>query len=155
MLRMPAADKPSRPVYLSLPWVLIGALSLPMFTGCSEHHPSPAPGETIPDVTVIRAETKTVPIKGTWVATLDGAVNAQIQPQVSGYLISQNYREGSEVSIGQVLYQIDPKPFAAVLEQAEGALDQAKAQLDLAEINVNRDTPLVEARAISKSQLDT
>jgi membrane fusion protein, multidrug efflux system len=81
-------------------------------------------------------------------------VNAQIQPQAAGYLIRQDYREGSPVAKDQVLFEIDPRPFQAVLDQAEGQLGQAKAQLGLAEINVNRDTPLAEAHAIAKSQLD-
>jgi RND family efflux transporter MFP subunit len=95
------------------------------------------------------------------VATLDGYVNAQIQPQVSGYLIKQNYREGALVHKGDVLFEIDPRPFQAVLDQAKGQLAQAKgqlaqaqAQLGLAEINVKRDTPLAAAHAIAQSQLD-
>jgi membrane fusion protein (multidrug efflux system) len=81
-------------------------------------------------------------------------VNAQIQPQANGYLIRQDYREGSQVHEGQVLFEIDPRPFEASLQQAQGQLGQAQAQLALAQINVNRDTPLAEARAIAKSQLD-
>lgn len=105
-------------------------------------------------VTVIKAEQTDVPLTGEWVGTLDGYVNAQIQPQANGYLISQNYREGSQVEKGQVLFEIDPRPFEAALEQAQGSLGQAQAQLALAEINVNRDTPLAAERAIAKSQLD-
>ena len=96
-----------------------------------------------------------------WVGTLDGYVNAQIQPQANGYLIRQNYREGAEVQKGQILFEIDPRPFQAALDQATGQLAQAKgqveqaqAQLGLAIINVNRDTPLAKAHAISQSQLD-
>src|SRR5581483_7351972 len=96
-----------------------------------------------------------------WVATLDGYVNANIQPQVSGYLIRQSYREGSYVHKGDVLFEIDPRPFQAALDQAKGQLAQAKgqlgqaqAQLGLAQINVKRDTPLAQAHAIARSQLD-
>ncbi len=88
-------------------------------------------------------------------------MNPQIQPQASGYSIKQSYREGAQVSKGQVLFQIDPRPFQAALEQAQGQLDQARgqvaqaqAQLGLYQINVNRDTPLAQARAIAQSQLD-
>jgi membrane fusion protein, multidrug efflux system len=96
-----------------------------------------------------------VPLYGDWVAALDGYVDAQIQPQVStGYLIKQDYREGSVVQAGQVLFEIDPRPFQATLDQAEGQLAQAQAQLGLADINVRRDTPLVKAHAIAQSQLD-
>src|SRR5581483_6641812 len=91
----------------------------------------------------------------------DGYVNAQIQPQVSGYLVKQMYREGSRVSRGEVLFQIDPRPFQAAVdqaqaqvEQAKGQLAQARAQLALAQINVKRDTPLARVRAIAQSQLD-
>jgi membrane fusion protein, multidrug efflux system len=69
-------------------------------------------------------------------------------------LIRQDYREGSQVQKDQVLFEIDPRPFEAALEQAQGQLGQAQAQLALAQINVNRDTPLAEAHAIARSQLD-
>lgn len=106
-------------------------------------------------VAVIR---KDVPTYGNWVATLDGYVNANIEPQVSGYLILQDYREGSYVRKGEVLFEIDPRPFQAALDQAKGQLaqtkgqlGQAEAQLGLAIINVNRDTPLAKARAIAQT----
>jgi membrane fusion protein (multidrug efflux system) len=105
-------------------------------------------------VTVVKAERGDVPLTGEWVGTLDGYVNAQIQPQANGYLVRQNYREGTRVEKDQVLFEIDPRPFEAALHQAEGQLGQAQAQLGLATINVNRDTPLAEARAIARSQLD-
>jgi membrane fusion protein, multidrug efflux system len=106
-------------------------------------------------VTVVKAQNTDVPLTGEWVGTLDGYVNAQIQPQANGYLIRQDYREGSQVEKDQVLFEIDPRPFQAALDQAQGQLGQAQAQLALAQINVNRDTPLVEAHAIARSQLDT
>jgi membrane fusion protein (multidrug efflux system) len=113
-------------------------------------------------VEYVTAQQADVPISNEWVGTLDGFVNANIQPQVSGYLIKQLYREGSVVQQGQVLFQIDPRPFQAALEQAEGQLGQARgsvgqaqAQLELAQINVKRDTPLAAEHAIAQSQLDT
>jgi membrane fusion protein (multidrug efflux system) len=112
-------------------------------------------------VTVVQVTASDVPLTGEWVGTLDGFVNAQIQPQASGYLIKQDYKEGAEVAKGQVLFEIDPRPFQAALDQASGQLEQAEgqvlqaqAQLGLAEINVNRDTPLALAHAIAQSQLD-
>ena len=87
------------------------------------HAPSP-PGVLVTDVVQ-----KDVPTYGDWVATLDGFVNANIEPQVSGYLIRQDYREGSLVHKGDVLFEIDPRPFQAVLDQAEGQLAQARGQL--------------------------
>ena len=129
-------------------------------TGCAKPAAAPPARGPMP-VTVYQVEPSDVPIRGEWVGVLDGYINAQIQPQASGYLISQLYKEGSQVSKGQVLFQIDPRPFQATLDsataqlgQAQGTLAQAKAALGLAEINVNRDTPLVAARAIAKSTLD-
>jgi membrane fusion protein (multidrug efflux system) len=126
-----------------------------LLSGCSKNvgvSSSAAPPAL--KVTVVKASQSDVPLTGEWVGTLDGYVNAQIQPQANGYLISQNYREGSQVEKGQVLFEIDPRPFEAALEQAKGTLGQAQAQLALAEINVNRDTPLAAEHAIAKSQLD-
>ncbi len=137
---------------------LAGAFAL---TGCrSGHAASPAPGGAMP-VTVVRVQPSQVALKREWVGTLDGYVNAQIQPQVTGYLVRQNYTEGSAVRKGDVLFAIDPRPFQAALEQAEGQLGQAegqlgqaRAQLTLADINVKRDTPMAAQRAIAQSQLD-
>jgi membrane fusion protein, multidrug efflux system len=135
--------------------------SLLLLAGCagnSQPPQSPPP----PDVIVVPVQQKDVPIYGGWVATLDGYVNANIQPQVSGYLIKQNYREGSFVHKDDVLFEIDPRPFQAALDQAKGQLAQARgqlaqaeAQLALSKINVQRNTPLAKARAIAQSQLDT
>jgi membrane fusion protein, multidrug efflux system len=115
---------------------------------------TPTPKPSPMKVSVVRAQQTDVPLTGEWVGTLDGYVNAQIQPQANGYLVRQDYREGSQVEKGQVLFEIDPRPFEAALQQAQGQLGQAQAQLALAQINVNRDTPLAEARAIARSQLD-
>jgi len=137
--------------------VLAGALFLGagLFGGCGKNvdASSSAPRPAM-KVTVVKAEQVDVPLTGEWVGTLDGYVNAQIQPQANGYLVRQDYREGSQVEKGQVLFEIDPRPFEAALQQAQGSLGQAQAQLALAEINVNRDTPLAAQRAIAKSQLD-
>lgn len=108
-----------------------------------------------PSVNVVKVTVQDVPAYSEWVATLDGSVNAQIQPQVSGYLVKQDYEEGSYVRKGQVLFQIDPRPFQATLNQAKAQLAQAQARRTLAEVNVKRDTPLADQRAIAKSQLDT
>jgi membrane fusion protein (multidrug efflux system) len=130
-------------------------LGCAMLSGCG-HHVNAASAPTRPSmkVTVVSATQSDVPITGEWVGTLDGYVNAQIQPQANGYLIRQDYREGSQVQEGQVLFEIDPRPFEAALQQSQGQLGQAQAQLALAQINVNRDTPLAEAHAIAQSQLD-
>jgi membrane fusion protein (multidrug efflux system) len=95
-----------------------------------------------------------VPVYHEYLATLDGYVNAQIQPQVSGYLIKQNYREGTLVSRNQVLFKIDPRPFQAIVDQAKAQLAQAVAQLGKTQLDVQRDTPLAKEKAIAQSQLD-
>jgi membrane fusion protein (multidrug efflux system) len=107
-----------------------------------------------PQVQVARVVQRDVSIYSEWVATLDGYVNARIQPQVSGYLIKQDYREGSLVHQDDVLFEIDPRPFQAVLDQAKAQLAQAEAQLGNATLNVNRDIPEAEANAIARSQLE-
>ena len=98
---------------------------------------------------------RTVRVMGEWVGTTEGYVNAQIQPQVGGYLIRQDYHEGSFVRKGQMLFEIDPRPFQAALDQAKGQLARTEAQMANAEINVKRDIPEAEAHAIPQSQLDT
>jgi membrane fusion protein (multidrug efflux system) len=129
------------------------SVAILLLTACAKKQGAPQVVAPMP-VTVATVEQRDVTLDGDWVATLDGYVNAQIQPQVSGYLIKQDYREGSVVQSGQVLFEIDPRPFQATLDQTEGQLAQARAQLGLADINVMRDTPLAKARAIAQSQLD-
>jgi membrane fusion protein, multidrug efflux system len=142
--------------------VLLLALCVVTLTGCQTSHAATARRAMGPmPVAVVRVRQSDVPLTGQWVGTLDGYVDAQIQPQVSGYLVKQEYREGAQVGRGQVLFQIDPRTFQAAVDQAEaqvqqakGQLAQAQAQLVLAQINVRRDTPLAQARAIAQSQLD-
>src|SRR5215831_11667328 len=128
-----------------------------------------------PDVEVVQVEQQDVPICSEWIGTLEGMVNATIKAQVAGYLRKQNYTEGDLVTQGQVLFEIDPRPFQAVLDQAKGELAkaqeqlvqanaqlvQANAQLAQAEANqgktqldVDRYIPLAKAQAISTQDLD-
>jgi RND family efflux transporter MFP subunit len=127
---------------------LLGSL---LCAGCAQDKSS---SSRPPQVQVVRVARKDVSIYGEWVATLDGYVNAQIQPQVTGYLIKQDYREGSLVHKDDVLFEIDPRPFQALLDQAKAQLAQAEAQLDNAALNVKRDIPEAEANAIARSQLE-
>src|SRR5438552_3623857 len=130
---------------------LLPAASL-LFSGCrNPNAAAPPPPAEVEVATVVQ---KDVPIYGEWVATLDGYVNAQIQPQVTGYIIRQTYKEGSFVRKGQMLFQIDPRPFQAVLDQAKAQLAQAQAQLGKTQSAVDQDTPLAKERAIAQSQLD-
>ena len=120
--------------------------------GCGK--PNAVSAMQSPEVEVASVVQKDVPILSEWVATLDGYVNAQIQAQVSGYVIEQTYKEGSFVRKGQLLFQIDPRPFQALLDQANAQLAQTQAQLGKTEMDVDRDTPLAKERAIAQSQLD-
>lgn len=121
-------------------------------SGCS--HPRSAQNGGPPIVEVTTVIQKDVPIYGNWIATLQGYVNAQIEPHVTGYLIKQDYREGSFVHKGDLLFEIDPRPFQAALDQTKAQVAQAEAQLGAAAINVRRDIPEAKARAIPQSQLD-
>ena len=132
---------------------VVGALLGVVSAGC-ERPVASAPAPSAPTVQIAAVVQKDVPIEGEWVGTLEGYVNAQIQPQVSGYLIRQDYQEGALVRKGQVLFEIDPRLFQAALDQAKGQLAQAEAQMVNAEINVNRDIPEAKEHAIPQSQLD-
>ena len=123
-----------------------------LVSGCNKSQATTA--TPLPEVEVATVEQRDVPVYSEWVATLDGYVNAEIRPQVSGYIIKQDYTEGSLVRKGQVLFEIDPRPFTAALDRAKGDLAQAQAQLGKSTLDVERDTPLAEAKAIAKSQLD-
>ena len=125
-----------------------------LLSGCGHKAQAVMTSFPVP-VQVVKAEQRDVSVYGDWIATLDGYVNALIQPQVTGYLIKQLYREGSYVQKDQVLFQIDPQTFQANLDLAKAQLAQSEARLALAEINVKRDTPLVQQRAIAQSQLDS
>ena len=121
---------------------------------------SGAPGAS-PDVEVVQVEQKDVPIFGEWIGTLDGFTNADVRAQVTGYLLRQGYQEGAFVKKGQLLFEIDPRPFQAALDQAEGQLAQATAQLanteavqGRTELDVNRYTPLAREQAASQQDLD-
>jgi membrane fusion protein (multidrug efflux system) len=114
-----------------------------------------------PEVQVVQVEEKDVPIYGEWIGTLDGLVNADVRAQVTGYLTKQGYLEGAYVKKGDLLFQIDPRPFQAALDQAQGQLAQAKAMLANAEavevrtqLDVNRYTPLAKEQAASQQDLD-
>ena len=145
-------QKLKRPVSLEvLSFTMLAVLSSAML-GCGRTQAAAPP--LPPEVTVAPVVQQDVPVYSEWITTLDGYVNAQVRPQVSGYIIRQNYKEGSLVRRGDVLFEIDPRPFQAALDRAKGDLAQAQAQLGKSILDVERDTPLVEAKAIAKSQLD-
>jgi membrane fusion protein (multidrug efflux system) len=122
---------------------------------------SEARSSAAPDVEVVQVRQTDVPVYGEWIGTLDGLVNAEVRAQVTGYLLKQGYQEGAFVRKGQLLFEIDPRPFQAALDQAQGQLAQAKANLANAEavqrrteLDVNRYTPLAKEQAASQQDLD-
>jgi len=133
--------------------LIVGALRPKRASGAAMQAP--------PDALVAQVEQQDVPIYGEWIGTLAGQVNANVQAQVSGYLLKRDYQEGSTVRTGQLLFEIDPRPFQAALDQAEGQLAQAIAQLANAEavqhrdqLDVERYTPLAKEQAASQQDLD-
>jgi RND family efflux transporter MFP subunit len=146
-----------------------------LFTaGCSAT--ASAPGGFPPAaVEVVPVEQKDMPTYREWIGTLDGYVNAPIKAQVNGYLLRQNYIEGSFVAKGQLLFEIDPRPFQAAVDQSEGQLAQANGQLATAraqliqaqanltsaeagqkrtQLDVEKYTPLAKAKAVTQQDLD-
>jgi RND family efflux transporter MFP subunit len=127
--------------------------------GCqSQRAASPPPSAGVEVVSVVQ---KDVPIFGEWIGTLDGFTNADVKAQVTGYLLRQGYQEGAFVKKGQLLFEIDPRPFQAALDQAKAQLMQTQAQLANAEatqmqaqLNVNKYTPLAQEQAASQQDLD-
>jgi RND family efflux transporter MFP subunit len=128
----------------------------------------PSVQASVPVVEVAVAEQRDVPVYGEWIGTLTGQVNADVKAQVTGYLLTRNYKEGSFVRKGQVLFEIDPRPFQAALDQAKGQLAQAQAQLiqDQAQLataeanqlksqlDVEKYGPLARVDAVSKQDFD-
>jgi membrane fusion protein (multidrug efflux system) len=133
---------------------LAAAVSLLALAACQTTRAA-VPAAPPPEVSVITVVPERVALTSEWIATLDGYVNAQIHPQVSGYLVQRNYREGAAVQKGDVLFEIDPRPLSAVLTQATAQVAQAEAQLAKSARDVERDTPLAAQQAIAQSQLDT
>ncbi len=119
--------------------------------GCENR---PDVGAAPPQVQVVAAAKRDVSIYGEWVGTLDGNINAQIRAKVQGYLVAKPYQEGSYVKEGEVLFRLDPRQYQAALDEARGALAQARANLVRSQQNVARYRPLVETGAVSRKELD-
>lgn len=133
--------------------LLLGAFLLFPGTGCEEKKQVPAAAPP-PEVEVVQVIQQDVPVYAEWVGTTDGQVNAKIRAQVSGYLLKQTYKEGTTVKKGDLLFEIDPRPFKAALDQAVAQLAIAKAKLGKTELDVKRYTPLAKESAISQQELD-
>lgn len=144
-----------------------------LMSGCKKEQKAEA---SLPiTVEVVEVIQRDVPVFFEWTASTDGSVNATIRAQVQGYLVKQNYREGDFVRKGQVLFEIDPRPFEAALDQSKAAWDQAKAARNRAKAsleqakadvsqaearyftasaNLRRIRPLAEQNAMSQKDLD-
>ena len=149
-------------------------MSVTVSIGCSKNTQAANPSEPLA-VEVAPVEQRDVPIYTEWIGTLDGIVNADIKAQVSGYLLKQDYAEGSFVKQGQLLFEIDPRPFQAIVDQGEGQLAQANGQLAQAraqltqaeaqlavmeanqvrtQLDVDRYAPLAKQQAITQQDMD-
>jgi len=117
--------------------------------GCGKAPPPPTPP---PEVQVVAVKPQDTPVYKEWIGTLEGLVNAQIRAQVTGYLQTQNYLEGKLVKTGDILFQIDPRPFEAALDQAKAKLAQDQAQQIRTHWDVERYKPLAEKNAISQQE---
>lgn len=138
-----------------------------LLTNCGQPQPVRGTSRSV-EVEVAVVGERDVPIIKEWIGTLDGYVNAEIRGQVTGYLMRQAYREGAFVRKGDLLFEIDPRPFQAALneangrlaqtessvQQAVGSLAQYQARLGKAELDVKRYTPLVKTQAISQEEMD-
>ena len=118
---------------------------------CGKPKPAPTQPVVVEVADVIQED---VPIIHEWVGTADGLVNATIRAQVTGYLIRQDYTEGDLVKKGDVLFEIDPRPFQATLDQMKGILAQMEATYENTEANLARVQPLAAQNALSKKDLD-
>jgi len=130
---------------------MLAALGVFILSGCEKPKPQALPPAPVQVMTV---EPQTVPITKTWVGTLVGEVDVSVSAQVSGYLLEQVYVNGSFVNKGDVLFQIDQRPFQAALQQAQGTLAQAEAQLKAALLNAQRANELYAKQVISQEQFD-
>jgi membrane fusion protein (multidrug efflux system) len=138
------------PFHPAAPAVALG-FAVAMGISCGRAKQAPAPPL---QVEVTGATQQDVPLLHEWIGTVDGFVNAEIRPQVEGYLLKQAYREGFPVKAGQLLFQIDPRQFQAAANQAKAGVARDQAALDKARLDVDRYTPLVAQKAISQQELD-
>lgn len=118
---------------------------------CRKGDPPKPPPPTVQVTEVVQQD---VPIYREWVGTLDGFVNAEIRPQVTGYIEKQAYKEGSFVKEGDLLYGIDPRNYKDLTDVAKATLDRNIATLENARINFQRDKELIAGQAITRQQYD-
>jgi len=131
--------------------VTLALFGIVILAGCkpaSTHSPAPP---TVKVATVTQGDPV---IYQEWIGTLDGLVNAQIRAQVTGYLLAEDYHEGDLVKKGDLLFEIDPRPFQAALDRSKGLLSQAEARFGKTQLDVKRYGPLVKDKAISQEEYD-
>src|ERR1700721_908011 len=163
-MRINSLLKPKHMVWASGAVLAVILLIVLTRSGTKASVQSPPP----PIVEVAPVEQRDVPVYGEWIGTLTGQVNADVKAQVTGYLLTRKYKEGSYVRKGELLFEIDPRPFQAALDQAKAQLAQAKAQLiqdqaqrataqanqQMSQLNVDKDAPLAQVDAVSKQDFD-
>ena len=149
MAAPPAPDRLSRHTLNAVARLVIFAILAS--SGCKRAEP-PAPPP--PEVLVTDVIQKDVPIYSEWVGTAVGFVNAQVRPQVQGYLLKQAYQDGAFVKVGQLLFEIDDRSYKAALDEALGDLARQRATLRKYQLDVARDTPLAARGAVSRQELD-
>jgi RND family efflux transporter MFP subunit len=132
--------------------VATAALAALIATGCKKTPPAAA--IPIPQVAVTTVVQQDVPEYSDWVGTTEGFVNANIYPQISGYIVRQNYRDGDAVRTGAILFEIDPREYQAALDQANANLAQAQAQTKQNQLNLNRYTSLYKQGVVSEQEFD-
>src|ERR1700752_4341719 len=115
---------------------LIAVAALAVLLGFARSSKPAQAAPPVLEVGVVKVEQQSVPIYSEWIGTTEGMVNAEIKAQVTGYLLRQDYKEGSFVKKGQLLFEIDPRPFQAALDQAQGQLAQFQGQLEQANSHV-------------------
>jgi membrane fusion protein, multidrug efflux system len=120
--------------------------------GCAKKEEAPPPAP--PAVEVATVVQKDVPIYQEWIGSLDGSVNAEIRPQIEGYVLKRVYQEGFVVRAGEPLFEIDPRQFQAAYDQSRGSLSQYEATLANAKTTAARYRPLAAQKAISQQELD-
>jgi membrane fusion protein (multidrug efflux system) len=140
---MPSAAPPRLAVALALSTLA---------AGCSKE--TPPPPRPVPQVMVITVEPRDIPFVPSFVAQTESSRQVNIVARVSGYLDRIAYLEGELVKEGQLLFQLDPKPFQAQLEAARGELQAQQARFTTAQANLGRVKPLAEQNALSRADLD-
>ena len=119
-----------RTIGLSL--ILVAILAVAVIIGFARSDKPAQAAPPVLEVGVVTVQQENVPIYSEWIGTTEGMVNAELKAQVTGYLLRQDYKEGSFVKKGQLLFEIDPRPFQAALDQANGQVAQFQGQLEQA-----------------------